>query len=138
MRWTRDDATIHLTYCTNVHPAETLEEVRRGLEEVTVPLRQRMGAEGPFGVGLYLSARAVEGENISKADIAASQVYHSVFIFQADGKYMVLMPAGGNSFKGEGAEVGITAKQANGFSRVCFGGGNNYRCISWKGRSWGP
>lgn len=51
-----------LTYCTNVHPAETLEEVEAVLKtEVTTVAakwRQRLGTAGSFPVGLRLSAQA--------------------------------------------------------------------------------
>lgn len=47
-----------LTYCTNLLPSETLEEVRAALARLFVPLRQRLGRE-VLPVGLYLSARAV-------------------------------------------------------------------------------
>jgi hypothetical protein len=47
----------HLTYCTNVHPAESLAEVRDMLVREVVPVAQRFAE--PFGVGLRLSARAV-------------------------------------------------------------------------------
>ncbi len=47
---------VRLAYCLNVHAAETLDEVRAGITDITLPLRDRLtrGSE-PFGVGLYLS-----------------------------------------------------------------------------------
>ncbi len=52
-----------LTYCTNVHPGDTLAEVKRSLERWTVPLCRILAREGwetsPFPLGLYLSASAI-------------------------------------------------------------------------------
>ena len=47
----------HLTYCTNIHPGETWAEVRDSLKYV-LEVRDKLGVEGPFGIGLRLSARA--------------------------------------------------------------------------------
>ncbi len=47
---------VRLAYCLNVHAADTLDEVRAGINEITLPLRDRIRRERePFGVGLYLS-----------------------------------------------------------------------------------
>jgi sugar phosphate isomerase/epimerase len=48
----------HLTYCTNIHPGESWEEVRRAVEEHVVAVKRRVAPDRPFGVGLRLSARA--------------------------------------------------------------------------------
>lgn len=48
----------HLTYCTNIHPGETWEEVRRNLGEHLPAVRARVAPNRPFGVGLRLSAEA--------------------------------------------------------------------------------
>lgn len=45
----------HLTYCTNIHPANGLNEVRASLEAYAVPLKERLSPDAPFGVGLRLS-----------------------------------------------------------------------------------
>jgi hypothetical protein len=52
-------STLPLSYCTNVHPGRTLEEVERGLDEYTSPLQQNFGA--PLAAGLWL-AQPVVGE----------------------------------------------------------------------------
>jgi len=49
---------IWLCYSMNVHPGEGLDDVLRALEETVVPLRDRLGVEGPFAVGLRLANRA--------------------------------------------------------------------------------
>lgn len=47
-----------LTYCTNVHPAETLDEVGAVLRRSVREVKAAVCAEQPFGVGLRLSALA--------------------------------------------------------------------------------
>jgi hypothetical protein len=48
----------HLTYCSNIHPGETWEQVRRNLGEHVPAVRARLAVDQPFGVGLRLSAQA--------------------------------------------------------------------------------
>jgi len=49
-----------LCYSMNVHPGEGLLDVIGAIEEHVVPLKERLGVEGEFAVGLRLAARAVE------------------------------------------------------------------------------
>ncbi|MCZ6473702.1 MAG: metabolite traffic protein EboE [SAR324 cluster bacterium] len=51
---------FHLTYCSNIHPGETWEEVRANLGTYLPQVRARLNLDGPFGVGLRLSAQAAE------------------------------------------------------------------------------
>lgn len=49
----------HLSYCTNIHPAESWEETRRVLASNTMDVRNLVGTrEEPYAIGLRLSARA--------------------------------------------------------------------------------
>ena len=48
----------HLTYCTNIHPGETWEEVRANLERHVLRVKAAVSPGRPFGVGLRLSAQA--------------------------------------------------------------------------------
>ncbi len=48
---------VRLAYCLNVHPARTLDELLRGLAEITAPLRERVAPGREFGVGMYLPAQ---------------------------------------------------------------------------------
>ena len=50
----------HLTYCTNIHPGESLAEVRGNLERFTLAVKQKLAPDRPFGLGLRLGARAAE------------------------------------------------------------------------------
>lgn len=49
---------FHLTYCSNIHPGETWHEVSAALRAALPVVRERLGVDGPFGIGLRLSARA--------------------------------------------------------------------------------
>ncbi|MEV5312106.1 metabolite traffic protein EboE [Streptomyces sp. NPDC052610] len=59
-----DGTTVHLAYCTNVHPAETLDGVLAQLRDHCEPVRRRLGRDR-LGIGLWLArdaARALEGD----------------------------------------------------------------------------
>ena len=44
---------VRLAYCTNLRPADDLDALLRTLEELCLPLRERLARRGaPFGVGL--------------------------------------------------------------------------------------
>ncbi|MCU0352424.1 MAG: metabolite traffic protein EboE [Cytophagales bacterium] len=49
---------IHLTYCTNIHPGETWDEVFQSLREYVPPLKQLLSPAAPLGIGLRLSDQA--------------------------------------------------------------------------------
>ncbi|GAA4974695.1 metabolite traffic protein EboE [Actinoplanes utahensis] len=50
-----DGTTLHLGYCTNVHPAEDLAGVLGQLDDYAVPVRERLGTD-VLGLGLWLAA----------------------------------------------------------------------------------
>lgn len=50
----------HLTYCTNVHPATTLEDVVRNLETFTLSVKEQVCPNRRFGVGLWLPASVLD------------------------------------------------------------------------------
>ncbi|MET9813240.1 metabolite traffic protein EboE [Streptomyces sp. NPDC006355] len=52
-----DGSTVHLAYCTNVHPAETLEGVLAQLRDHCEPVRRRLGRDR-LGIGLWLAKDA--------------------------------------------------------------------------------
>ncbi|WP_406715611.1 metabolite traffic protein EboE [Streptomyces althioticus] len=52
-----DGSTVHLAYCTNVHPAETLDGVLAQLRDHCEPVRRRLGRDR-FGIGLWLAKDA--------------------------------------------------------------------------------
>jgi sugar phosphate isomerase/epimerase len=58
----------HLTYCTNIHPADGWDAVFANLRRFAPALKQRFSPSAPFGIGLRLSARdareLLEGERL--------------------------------------------------------------------------
>ncbi|MGV2917528.1 metabolite traffic protein EboE [Streptomyces alfalfae] len=52
-----DGSTVHLAYCTNVHPAETLDGVVAQLRDHCEPVRKRLGRDR-IGIGLWLAKDA--------------------------------------------------------------------------------
>ncbi|MFJ1608009.1 metabolite traffic protein EboE [Streptomyces sp. NPDC088253] len=52
-----DGSTVHLAYCTNVHPAETLDGVLDQLRDHCEPVRRRLGRDR-LGIGLWLARDA--------------------------------------------------------------------------------
>lgn len=56
---TLPDGPRLLSYCTNVHPGESVEEILGALRQHAVPLRRRFPDKEPFGLGLRLGERAV-------------------------------------------------------------------------------
>jgi sugar phosphate isomerase/epimerase len=53
----RDGTTVHLAYCTNVHPAEALDGVLAQLRDHCEPVRRRLGRDR-LGIGLWLARDA--------------------------------------------------------------------------------
>ena len=51
------DRPLHLTYCTNIHPADGWLAVFDNLARYAPALKQRFSPNAPFGIGLRLSAR---------------------------------------------------------------------------------
>jgi sugar phosphate isomerase/epimerase len=54
-----DGSTVHLAYCTNVHPAETLDGVLAQLRDHCEPVRRRLGRDR-LGIGLWLARDAAD------------------------------------------------------------------------------
>lgn len=55
---------VHLTYCLNVHPGESVQEVEEAVlgkaAAVFAEVENLSGISGPFGLGLWLSAKAAK------------------------------------------------------------------------------
>ena len=51
---------IHLTYCLNVHPGETLADHRRAIEQYATPIGRAVAGDAPFALGLRFGATAAE------------------------------------------------------------------------------
>ncbi|MET8554574.1 metabolite traffic protein EboE [Streptomyces sp. NPDC004959] len=54
-----DGSVLHLSYCTNVHPAETLDGVRAQLRDHCEPVRRLLGRDR-LGIGLWLARDAAK------------------------------------------------------------------------------
>ncbi|MDI3406680.1 metabolite traffic protein EboE [Streptomyces cavernicola] len=68
-----DGSVVHLAYCTNVHPAETLDGVRAQLREYCEPVRRRLGRDR-LGIGLWLArdaARALTSDPAALRELRA-------------------------------------------------------------------
>lgn len=69
----RDGSTVHLAYCTNVHPAEDLDGIVDQLDQFAVPIRERLGAPR-LGLGLWLArdvATTLTGDDRALARLRA-------------------------------------------------------------------
>jgi sugar phosphate isomerase/epimerase len=49
---------IHLTYCTNIHAGETWDEIFANVRTHVLAVKERIGPDRKFGIGLRLSALA--------------------------------------------------------------------------------
>jgi len=80
-------ADAHLTYCTNIHPGETWDEIRANLERYLPLVKQRASPDVPFGVGLRLSAVAAQAlaEPAALAQFKAFLAVHGLYVFTING-----------------------------------------------------
>ena len=53
-----DNPQLHLTYCLNVHPAESWEETFDAIRTYSLAIRDRLRVGGKFALGLRLSNQA--------------------------------------------------------------------------------
>ncbi len=75
----------HLSYCTNIHPGETWNEVFSTLQR-HVPVIKSKITDQPFGLGLRLSARAAE--ELTREGTAKFKEWlqqHDLYIFTMNG-----------------------------------------------------
>jgi sugar phosphate isomerase/epimerase len=77
----------HLTYCTNIHPGETWDEVRGNVTNHVLAVKRSLCPDRPFGVGLRLSARAA-AELAEPEPLAAFRELlrvHGLYVFTING-----------------------------------------------------
>ncbi|MBD0744619.1 metabolite traffic protein EboE [Streptomyces sp. CBMA152] len=91
-----DGSTVHLAYCTNVHPAETLDGVLAQLRDHCEPVRRRLGTDR-LGIGLWLARSAAEELS---ADPAALRGLRS----ELEGRGLEVVTLNGFPYDGFGAE----------------------------------
>ena len=56
----RQGNSLELTYCANIHPGETLDEVEKNLRAYATAVKKRVAPDASMGIGLRLSNRAAE------------------------------------------------------------------------------
>lgn len=80
-------ADAHLTYCTNIHPGESWEQVFENVRTHVLAVKARVAPERPFGVGLRLSARAAQALR-QPEQLAAFRHFlalHQLYVFTING-----------------------------------------------------
>jgi sugar phosphate isomerase/epimerase len=79
--------TVHLSYCTNIHPGESWPEVRANHERNLVPVRERVAPGRPFGVGLRLSAESARALAAPEAleELRGFLRAHDLYVFTING-----------------------------------------------------
>ena len=63
-----DGQTVHVAYCTNVHPGEDLDTIIGQLDRFALPVRRHLGAD-LLGLGLWLSAPVARGSPASPRQV---------------------------------------------------------------------
>ncbi|MFE0133763.1 metabolite traffic protein EboE [Streptomyces sp. NPDC059037] len=91
-----DGSVVHLAYCTNVHPAETLDGVLAQLRDHCEPVRKRLGRDR-LGIGLWL---AKDAAHALVTDPAALRGLHT----ELDRRGLEVVTLNGFPYEGFGAE----------------------------------
>ncbi|MEU8571331.1 metabolite traffic protein EboE [Streptomyces pathocidini] len=91
-----DGSTVHLAYCTNVHPAEDLDGVRRQLRDHAEPVRRRLGRDR-LGIGLWLARDAARALTADPAALRGLKA-------ELDDRGLEVVTLNGFPYEGFGAE----------------------------------
>ncbi|TLS44310.1 sugar phosphate isomerase/epimerase [Streptomyces montanus] len=91
-----DGSTVHLAYCTNVHPAETLDGVLAQLREHCEPVRRRLGRDR-LGIGLWLAKDAAHALVTDPAALRGLRT-------ELDARGLEVVTLNGFPYEGFGAE----------------------------------
>ena len=51
---------IHLTYCTNVHPGQTINLIKDNIQTHVLKVKAEVSPDAPFGVGLWIPGNAAD------------------------------------------------------------------------------
>ncbi|MEY2935910.1 MAG: hypothetical protein RL033_6659 [Pseudomonadota bacterium] len=80
-------ADAHLTYCTNIHPGESWEQVFENVRTHVLAVKARVSPQRPFGVGLRLSARAAQTlrEPARLEEFQRFLAEHQLYVFTING-----------------------------------------------------
>ncbi|MFF9501182.1 metabolite traffic protein EboE [Streptomyces sp. NPDC014656] len=97
MRFRHPDGTVvHLSYCTNVHPAETLDGVLAQLRDHCEPVRRRLGRDR-LGIGLWLARPAARALTADPAALRALRA-------ELDHRGLEVVTLNGFPYEGFGAQ----------------------------------
>ncbi|MFD3531776.1 metabolite traffic protein EboE [Streptomyces sp. NPDC058664] len=91
-----DGSTVHLSYCTNVHPAETLDGVLAQLRDHCEPVRRRLGRDR-LGIGLWLARDAARTLTTDPASLRALRA-------ELDRRGLEVVTLNGFPYEGFGAD----------------------------------
>ncbi|MEU6658123.1 metabolite traffic protein EboE [Streptomyces sp. NPDC046821] len=91
-----DGSTVHLAYCTNVHPAETLDGVLAQLRDHCEPVRKRLGRDR-LGIGLWLAKDAARALGTDPAALRGLRT-------ELDRRGLEVVTLNGFPYEGFGAE----------------------------------
>ncbi|MFF9065808.1 metabolite traffic protein EboE [Streptomyces sp. NPDC014891] len=91
-----DGSTVHLAYCTNVHPAETLDGVLAQLRDHCEPVRRRLGRDR-LGIGLWLARDAARSLITDPASLRALRA-------ELDRRGLEVVTLNGFPYEGFGAD----------------------------------
>jgi len=77
----------HLSYCTNIHPGESWNEISANLAHYLPRVKRRVCPDAPFGVGLRLSAAAARALSASDtlAQFAGFLRANDLYVFTING-----------------------------------------------------
>jgi sugar phosphate isomerase/epimerase len=106
---------LHLTYCTNIHPAVGWEAVLDSLRAHAPALKARLSPDAPFGIGLRLSgaesAELLEGDRL--ADFRGWLDREGLYVFTING-----FPHG--TFHGQPVKADVHAPDWRSEERVAY------------------
>jgi sugar phosphate isomerase/epimerase len=106
---------LHLTYCTNIHPAVGWDAVLESLRAHAPALKARLSPDGPFGIGLRLSG--VESSELLSGDrLARFRAWlddEGLYVFTING-----FPHG--TFHGEPVKADVHAPDWRSEERVAY------------------
>jgi sugar phosphate isomerase/epimerase len=106
---------VHLTYCTNIHPAVGWEAVLESLRAHAPALKARLSPDAPFGIGLRLSgaesSELLEGTRL--ADFRAWLDAEGLYVFTING-----FPHG--TFHGQPVKADVHAPDWRSDERVAY------------------
>ncbi|HHP7230334.1 MAG TPA: metabolite traffic protein EboE [Xenococcaceae cyanobacterium] len=86
MKLTTHD-NLHLTYCSNIHPGESWQQVLTNLQNYVPALKTRLASQAPFGIGLRLADIAtrelLESDNLWQFKLWLEQA--NLYVFTLNG-----------------------------------------------------